>query len=318
MSKFKVGDRVRLTRDVERYPHFTAPAGTTGVVTRVSRSAPSPSAGVTLLIRADSKIRGAEPWGNEIEWAYDEDPARDLEIIRPSASTPRRRQAARIRVTFDGDFPVVSAWGFGEHWNGWDVPYFEYRDAKKVATALTQGGTVTIYDAPTDSFYSFVAGDTEPTQDEYNRLHDEELWYAWAPVTIETPEGSKKTWSIGGMAYTWSVADEDEVDDPSIETEARRMLKRIDEDIASRPRHFSGWNGTFSGLHDFVDANEYLPPLRSGPYKGEVLPDESADPDAFERALGRANAIIAEVDRLLAQRRRARHMHSSARRRPSR
>jgi len=90
-----------------------------------------------------------------------------------------------------------------------------------------------------------------------------------------------------------------------IETEARRMLQQIDEDIASRPTLFAGWNGTFIGLHDFVDANEYLPPLRSGPYKGDVLVDHSVDPEAFERSLARANAIIAEVERLLTQRRAA-------------
>ena len=87
-----------------------------------------------------------------------------------------------------------------------------------------------------------------------------------------------------------------------IEAEARQMLQQIDEDIASRPQRFAGWDGTFKGLHDFVDANEYLPPIRSGPYKGEVIIDESVDPEASERSLARANAIIAEADRLLAQR----------------
>jgi len=87
--------------------------------------------------------------------------------------------------------------------------------------------------------------------------------------------------------------------------EARLMLATIDQDIASRPRHFAGWNGTFRGLHDFVDANEYLPPLRSGPHKGEVLIDEASDSGGFERSLARANAIIAEVERLLRARKRA-------------
>jgi hypothetical protein len=90
-----------------------------------------------------------------------------------------------------------------------------------------------------------------------------------------------------------------------IKDEARRMLQQIDEDIASRPSLFAGWNGTFIGLHDIVDANEYIPPLRSGPHKGEVLIDQSVDPEGFERSLERANAIIAEVERLLRARRRA-------------
>lgn len=202
---FKVGDRVRLTQDVERYPYFIAPAGTTGVVIHASKRQPSPSAGLTLTIRADRRIQGAEEWDNEIHWEYDDDPANDLEVIEDA---PAFGLAARIRVTFSAsDFPfsVIRAWSFGEHWNGWEVPYFEYREAKRVATALTQDGLVTIYDSPTDSFYSFTEDGSEPTQDDYNRLHDAELWYDWTPVTIETPEGPKKTWSIGGMAFTWEL-----------------------------------------------------------------------------------------------------------------
>ena len=203
---FKMGDRVRLTRDVERYPHFIAPRGTTGTVTFSDTSA---GAQIRLLVLSDKKIRGAEEWENQIEWAYDDDPAKDLALIdeEPSPSKRSRRPvASRLSVTFEAghDFPTVRGWSFGELWNGWEVPYFEYREAKKVATALTRDGMVTIYDAPSDSFYSYAEGQgIEPTQAEYNRLHDKNLWYQWDPVTIETTEGTKKAWSIGGMSFTW-------------------------------------------------------------------------------------------------------------------
>lgn len=205
---FKKGDRVRLVRDVERYPHFIAPRGTTGSVTFSDLAA---GAAIRLLVLADKKIRGAEEWQNQIEWAYDDDPADDLELVEtpPPPPTKRSKRAAvarRIHVTFEAAhrFPTIRGWSFGELWNGWEVPYFEYREAKKVATALTQDGMVTIYDAPTDSFYSFAHGEgSEPTQAEFNRIHDKNLWYDWEPVTIQTTEGSKKAWSIGGMAFTW-------------------------------------------------------------------------------------------------------------------
>lgn len=208
VKRFRMGDRVRLVQDVERYPHFTAPRGTTGTVTF---SDVAPNAQIRLLMLADKKIRGAEEWQNQIEWAYDDDPADDLEHVDTPAPPPprsrqKRRAAFRIQVTFEAGhrFPTVRGWSFGDTWNGWEVPHFEYREAKKVATALTHDGMVTIYDSPTDSFYSFAEGNgAEPTQAEYNRLHEKELWYQWEPATIATSEGQKKTWSIGGQAFTW-------------------------------------------------------------------------------------------------------------------
>ena len=86
----------------------------------------------------------------------------------------------------------------------------------------------------------------------------------------------------------------------AIQVEARLMFQAIELDVSRRPDHFKGWDRrSFAGLHAFVDANEYLPPLRSGPYQGEVLVDESKDPKASQASIDRVNAIIAEVDRLL-------------------
>lgn len=58
-----IGDRFVLTRDVDRYPHFVAPAGTKGTVVEVSSDA--------VTLRMDDLIRGAEEWENEIVWSED-------------------------------------------------------------------------------------------------------------------------------------------------------------------------------------------------------------------------------------------------------
>jgi hypothetical protein len=55
-----VGDRVRFTQSVDRFPHFIVPRGATGTVT-------SEDLGV-IWIRVDQQIRGAEPWENEVSW----------------------------------------------------------------------------------------------------------------------------------------------------------------------------------------------------------------------------------------------------------
>lgn len=59
-SPFRVGDRVRLLRPVERYPHFIAPEGATGVVAHVETYA--------IHVRLDEPLAGAETWDNEVHW----------------------------------------------------------------------------------------------------------------------------------------------------------------------------------------------------------------------------------------------------------
>lgn len=69
-----VGARVRLRRDVERYPHFIARKGMTGTVTNADESG-----GVN--VRMDAFLNGAQEWSNEVVW-YDADlpdATRDLE-----------------------------------------------------------------------------------------------------------------------------------------------------------------------------------------------------------------------------------------------
>ena len=62
---FKVGDRVRLTQDVERFPHFIAKAGSTGVVSENNGEN-------QVSVKMDEILEGAEEWDNEVCW-YDDD-----------------------------------------------------------------------------------------------------------------------------------------------------------------------------------------------------------------------------------------------------
>jgi len=70
------GTLVRLTRDVDRFPDFLAPAGTTGVVVRVDSDA--------IAVRLFMWQPGAEEWGNEVEWYRNSmlgEASDDLEVI---------------------------------------------------------------------------------------------------------------------------------------------------------------------------------------------------------------------------------------------
>jgi hypothetical protein len=64
-----VGLRVRLRREVDRYPHFIAPKGATGTVTDI----PHPDLGWgCIAVRLDQHLPGAETWDNEVLWDIDD------------------------------------------------------------------------------------------------------------------------------------------------------------------------------------------------------------------------------------------------------
>jgi hypothetical protein len=56
-----IGARVRLRRDVERYPHFIARAGMVGTVTEADADS-----GVS--VKLDEHLDGAEEWENQVKW----------------------------------------------------------------------------------------------------------------------------------------------------------------------------------------------------------------------------------------------------------
>lgn len=71
---FPVGTRVRLRRNVERFPHFIAGEGTTGIVVTTDEQ---------FCVRMDDHLPGAEEWENEILWSVidGDSPSGDLEVI---------------------------------------------------------------------------------------------------------------------------------------------------------------------------------------------------------------------------------------------
>lgn len=62
----ELGDRIELVTEVERFPHFTAPAGARGTVTDLDDS--------SISVKMDDHLPGAEAWDNEIVWSDDAHP----------------------------------------------------------------------------------------------------------------------------------------------------------------------------------------------------------------------------------------------------
>lgn len=74
-----VGRRVRLVRDIERYPHFVVPKGRTGRIVHVEGSH-------SLTIQMDKFFKGGKPWDYQLDLDHFEDMAThdfsaDLEVI---------------------------------------------------------------------------------------------------------------------------------------------------------------------------------------------------------------------------------------------
>jgi hypothetical protein len=59
------GTRHRLTRAVERFPHFVAPVGATGTITEADED--------YVCLRMDEHLPGAEEWDNEVVWSAEDD-----------------------------------------------------------------------------------------------------------------------------------------------------------------------------------------------------------------------------------------------------
>ena len=81
LHAFKVGDRVKLLRDVDRFPDFIAHKGATGTVCCVEING-------DLAVTMDDHIDGAEEWDNDIGWydVYSDDIVDDLELVPEGSS----------------------------------------------------------------------------------------------------------------------------------------------------------------------------------------------------------------------------------------
>ena len=110
------------------------------------------------------------------------------------------------KKTFVGDDtePYVG-WTSGDTWNGWECPYFEKDVADKILVDMNalSGIDWGMYDAESDSYKFAYDGEAVAGQTEDNIE-------TFEPQFIETPEGKKKVWSIGGWSWVWSLYNPDD------------------------------------------------------------------------------------------------------------
>ena len=73
-NPYAIGTRVRLKHDVDRYPHFIAPAGATGVVVETGEPG-------LVAVKLNNWVPGTEAWDGEVHWYLPngDDPTLDLE-----------------------------------------------------------------------------------------------------------------------------------------------------------------------------------------------------------------------------------------------
>lgn len=111
---------VRLKVDVDRYPHFIAPAGATGTVVDHGDSQ------MVLAVRLDEYLPGAEEWENEVQW-YDEPAAWALSqvevVATPTGFNGAPLEAARRRIVSEGYLDMCAGWGIDVEAERHD-PYF--------------------------------------------------------------------------------------------------------------------------------------------------------------------------------------------------
>ncbi len=101
--------------------------------------------------------------------------------------TTSKKVAKKIRVTIN-DEDIFDAWHLEEEWNEWAIPYFEKQEADKVA--------------------KIHACKYNPSKDAYAFEQDGEV-EEFSGFLIETEEGSKKVYSIGGGSWIWDKADDE-------------------------------------------------------------------------------------------------------------
>lgn len=101
----------------------------------------------------------------------------------------------RIEVYAEWINKSYKAWSTGQHWNGWEMPHFEFDEAMRYAK---DAGNTT-YNPEKDTFTSILEGSDEPEITE--------------PTTIKVRgRGDVKVYPIGD-GWTWSVPPKEEEDD---------------------------------------------------------------------------------------------------------
>lgn len=84
----------------------------------------------------------------------------------------------------------------GQEWNGWAIPYFEYSEAKRLIQDQ-KGGRIYGPDKKIKEQGWWVSGETNAPAD----IH------TYMGTKIQTIDGEKEVYSIGGFEWTWSLVE---------------------------------------------------------------------------------------------------------------
>lgn len=171
-------------------------------------------------VKLDKRVPELADQGNEVEFLWYED-SREVEgeaaplFIEhapkgdPKVVARKRKVAVAIEVTLPlprvrGQFPAIKAWSFGDKKGGYELPYFEYPEAKRVVTLLLQNGMFALIDGFSSrnkmTIYTFREYGVPP-DDAYPP--GEPQWGVWDEERIATPKGEKDTWAIGAGELQW-------------------------------------------------------------------------------------------------------------------
>jgi hypothetical protein len=216
MKVFKVGDKIRFKKaySPEHPRSGRIASGATGEVTYAStKNLTGTRRDVqehVVTVKLDKRVPALDDQGNEVEFLWYEDPTEvegDAAPLYMEHAPPKRvpkvvawkrKVAVPIEVTLPFPrFPVIKAWSFGEKKSGYEVPYFEYPEAKRVATLLLQHGAFTLIDSLSSretTIYTYRDYGVPP--DEAYPPGEPE-WGVWEEQWIDTSKGEKKTWAIG-------------------------------------------------------------------------------------------------------------------------
>lgn len=107
------------------------------------------------------------------------------------------RLAKKALFTID-DMGKFQGWTFGETWNGWQCPFFEFDEAVKIPGVT--------YDKKRNLFI-WVQEDV-PVEERENCVERDEI----ASTVINTPEGKKEVWPIGNHGWVWDLAEKEKSD----------------------------------------------------------------------------------------------------------
>ena len=111
-----------------------------------------------------------------------------------------KKEGSILKIARKGFFSIDSLEGkkfpgytFNQEWNGFAVPFFDKEQADKLANELH--GRF-IYDPPTSYIFLDDPSKEKPSLNDYTDG-------PYKASTIETVDGKKRVYSIGGFAWTW-------------------------------------------------------------------------------------------------------------------